>query len=76
MRIDLSDIISANKKAVISQWYVDQGSRVRAGDDLLEVVTDKASFDVSAPCSGKVEVIYTKKGAEVGPSEIIARIVE
>ena len=42
----------APDEARVSFWFSDVGATVTEGDDLLEMVTDKASFTVPAPASG------------------------
>jgi len=40
----------------IIEWSKDNGSQVEEGEILLEVETDKASVEVAAPASGKLEI--------------------
>ncbi len=51
-------------KAVVACWHVNPGQEVNAGDELLEVVTDKASFCVESPVKGKIRTIVVSQGAE------------
>ena len=44
----------APASAKVSFWYVDPGDTVGQGDDLVQMVTDKATFDVPAPVAGKL----------------------
>ncbi len=43
---------NAPDEARVSFWFADVGAAVAEGDDLLEMVTDKASFTVPAPAAG------------------------
>ncbi|MEI6076535.1 MAG: 2-oxo acid dehydrogenase subunit E2 [Verrucomicrobiota bacterium] len=42
-------------EAAVIQFLVAPGDRIEAGQDLIEVETNKASMTVSAPCGGSVE---------------------
>ncbi|HEY63683.1 MAG TPA: biotin/lipoyl-binding protein, partial [Caldilineae bacterium] len=47
------------------QWLVKEGDEVRRGDPILEIETDKATFEVPAPASGVVRIIEHQEGEEV-----------
>ncbi len=49
---DFGDGDDAAAEAAASYWPVEVGASLREGDDLLEVITDKASFVVPCPCAG------------------------
>ena len=51
-------------KATVACWHVKPGDCVNAGDDIAEVVTDKATFNVEAPASGKLKSIAVAEGKE------------
>jgi pyruvate/2-oxoglutarate dehydrogenase complex dihydrolipoamide acyltransferase (E2) component len=40
--------------AVLSLWYADPGEVIFEGDRLLEVLVSGATFDVSAPATGRL----------------------
>ena len=42
-------------EAAVIQFLVQPGDRVEAGQDLIEVETNKASMTVTAPCGGRLE---------------------
>ena len=62
------------EKAVVACWHVKRGDRVNAGDDIVELVTDKATFNVSAPIGGRIEKIYFEEGKEVKIGASLASI--
>jgi len=39
-------------KIKISQWFFDVGDEVKAGDNLVEAMTDKISINIESPKSG------------------------
>lgn len=49
---DFNDGEAGDLDAVVSLWIADEGTFVAEGDDLLEIITDKASFVVPCPRSG------------------------
>ncbi len=61
-------------KAVVACWHVNPGQDVNAGDEVLEVVTDKASFCVEAPAKGRVKSIAVPAGAEASVGAILGVI--
>ena len=44
----------AGDKATVSVFFRDPGDDINEGDDLVEMVTDKATFTVPCPVSGKI----------------------
>lgn len=42
----------AGEEATLSFWYVEIGGAVKEGEDLVEMVTDKATFNVPSPAKG------------------------
>ncbi len=51
-------------KATIACWHARIGSLVKAGDEIVEVVTDKASFNVESPASGMLKSIIVAEGQD------------
>ena len=44
----------AGEEARVAFWYVDVGEEVDPDDNLLQMLTDKATFDVPSPRKGKL----------------------
>ena len=44
----------AGDEATVSYWLVNEGDEVSEGDDLVEMVTDKAIFKVPSPLTGRL----------------------
>lgn len=64
------------KKAVISYWFVKEGDKIDKDNDLVELATDKAAFNLPAPCSGALSKILFKEGDTVDIGEVLALIQE
>jgi pyruvate dehydrogenase E2 component (dihydrolipoamide acetyltransferase) len=58
----------------LNLWYVEEGQQVKAGDDLAELVTDKAAFNLPAAEDGRVVRLLLKEGAAVKPGDKLAEI--
>jgi len=64
------------EKATISFWYHKEGEQINKDEDLVELVTDKAVFNLPSPCSGIIREIFFKEGQTVDIGEVIALIEE
>ena len=62
------------EKAIVACWHTAVGHQVKKDDDLLELVTDKATFNVPAEISGIVKEIRVSEGQEAGLGEVLAVI--
>ncbi|PIP19498.1 MAG: hypothetical protein COT38_03485 [Candidatus Omnitrophica bacterium CG08_land_8_20_14_0_20_41_16] len=67
-KIVLPELGGGQKKATVSYWYFKVGEKVSEKDDLVELTTDKAAFNLPSPCSGTLTEIIIPVGeaAEVG----------
>ena len=65
----------APDEAEVSFWYAEEGEQIEEGQDLLEMVTDKAAFTVPSPVSGTLKEIRAGEGAKVAVGQVMA-IVE
>ncbi|KPK62654.1 MAG: hypothetical protein AMK73_05825 [Planctomycetes bacterium SM23_32] len=65
----------APDEAEVSFWYVEEGEAVAEGQDMVEMITDKAAFTVPSPVAGTVRSIVAGEGDKVRVGEVMA-IVE
>ena len=61
-------------EATVSFWMCEEGGNVNIGDDIIEMLTDKATFNVPAPVSGVLKDILVKEGDIVKVGQKIAGI--
>ncbi len=61
-------------KATVACWHAKLGQAVKAGDEILEVVTDKASFNVEAPCDGVLKSIAVPEGQDGAVGGVLGSI--
>lgn len=62
------------ESAVISLWHFAEGGIVKAGDDVVEVVTDKAAFNVPSDSSGEIKKIIRAEGDTVKVGDVLAEL--
>ena len=61
-------------KATVAFWHCKVGDQVQEGDDVVELVTDKATFNVPAPSSGVIKKVLFKEGQDALIGEVLAVI--
>ena len=59
-------------KIVVSFWHVEEDEEFVEGNDLMEVSTNKATFNIPAPGTGKLIEILVQEGDTVEPGDVIA----
>ncbi len=62
------------EKATISYWYFKAGDKVSEKKDLVELVTDKATFNLPSPASGTLREVRIKEGEVAKVGEVLAII--
>ena len=62
---------TAKCTAVLSYWYKRVGEPVRAGEDLLDYETDKATITMEAPADGVLAAIVVPEDGTVEPSMLL-----
>jgi len=62
------------EKATIACWHKRIGDKIEVEDDIVEVVTDKATFNVSAGGKGVLKEIRYKEGEEAKIGDVLAVI--
>ncbi len=63
-------------KATVSYWFFKDGEMVKEKDDLVELTTDKSTFNLPSPCSGIISEIMYSEGDSVEVGQILAVINE
>ena len=64
----------APDEAEVSFWYVEEGESVEEGQDLVEMITDKAAFTIPAPAGGRLAGIRAAEGAKVQVGQVMGTI--
>lgn len=60
--------------ARFSQWLIEVGASVKAGDPLLELETDKVAMEVPAPVDGILVETMAVQDQEITPEFVLGRI--
>lgn len=63
-------------EALVDKWLVAEGDTVRAGQPLANVVLVKATLDIGAPTSGRIEKILVKAGETFAQGKPMALLGE
>jgi pyruvate/2-oxoglutarate dehydrogenase complex dihydrolipoamide acyltransferase (E2) component len=60
--------------ARLSVWFAEPGDQVYEGDRLVEVATGGATFDVSAPATGRLTERFALPPDEIKPHQVLGEI--
>jgi 2-oxoglutarate dehydrogenase E2 component (dihydrolipoamide succinyltransferase) len=58
----------------IGQWLKGEGQRVEKDEDLVEIETDKATVEISAPVSGTISKVLKRTGETAAVGDVIGYI--
>lgn len=72
--IKVPDMGDAVTSATISMWHYKAGDMVKDSDELVELVTDKAAFNVPCGTAGRVSKLMFNEGDTVKSGDVIAII--
>ena len=61
-------------EGMIVKWRKKEGDRVKEGEVVVEIMTDKVTYEVEAPADGVIGKIYYKEGSMVPVYETIALV--
>lgn len=76
VKILLPQLSEGVQKATVSYWYFKAGDKVNEKDDLVELTTDKATFNLPSPCSGTLTEILALEGSAVNVGDSLGIIQE
>ena len=62
------------EKATVTVWFCKAGDAVKKDDNLVELTTDKAAFNLPSPASGTLAQIMAAESIEVRVGQILAAI--
>lgn len=63
-------------KAIVSRWLKKEGDKVKLGDPLVELETEKISYELESPYAGVLLKILAKENAEVPVGDPLCQIGE
>ena len=62
------------EKATVSYWFVQSGEHIAEKADLVELTTDKTTFNLPSPASGIISQLLCKEGDTVRVGDLLAVI--
>ncbi|MDP2920783.1 MAG: lipoyl domain-containing protein [Candidatus Omnitrophota bacterium] len=72
--LKLPELAEGVNEAVVSFWHFKEGDSVKEGDEIVEMATDKAAFNVPCKFSGVLKKIAAKEGDTVKVGQVLAII--
>jgi len=76
VKVVLPELGEGITKAIVSYWFFKDGEMVNQFDDLVELTTDKSTFNLPSPCKGIISEIMYSEGDTVSIGQILAVINE
>lgn len=76
VKVVLPELGEGIQKATVSYWFFKEGDRVNEKDDLVELATDKATFNLPCPAKGTLTEILISEGDTAHIGEILGTIDE
>ncbi len=76
VEVNLPELGEDIEDATISFWHVEEGEHIVKDADLVEITTDKATFNVPSPVTGILVEVIAHEGENVQVGNLIARIQE
>ena len=74
LKIILPELGQGIEKATVSFWFFKEGDKVSEKEDLVELTTDKAAFNLPCPFSGVLKEIIFHEGDTVNVGEVLGII--
>jgi len=62
------------KEGTVGKWYKKEGENVEKGEPIVEVVSEKATYDLEAPSSGILRKVLVQEGVDVPVNAVIGVI--
>lgn len=72
--LKLPELAEGVNEAVVSFWHRKEGDDIKDGDEIVEMATDKAAFNVPSKSSGVLKRIVAKEGDTVKVGGVLAII--
>lgn len=63
-------------KAVVLRWLKREGDRVNVGEPLVELETEKVSYELESPSTGTIVKLIARETAEVPVGDPLCEIEE
>ncbi|MEW6008895.1 MAG: biotin/lipoyl-containing protein [Candidatus Omnitrophota bacterium] len=75
-KVILPELGEGITKATVTYWHFQEGDSLKEGEDLVELATDKATFNLPSSATGKLSKILVEEGVSVEVGSALAEIQE
>lgn len=72
MEVKLPEMGEGIEEASVSFWYKKPGDAVKEGEDLVELTTEKTSFNLPSPATGTVKSINVQENEKAKVGQTLA----
>ena len=72
--LKLPELAEGVNEAVVSFWHFKEGDVIKEGDEIVEMATDKAAFNVPTKVAGTLKKIVANEGDTVKVGSVLAVI--
>lgn len=72
--LKLPELAEGVNEAVVSFWHFKEGDSIKEGDEIVEMATDKAAFNVPCNLSGVLKKKLAQEGDTVKVGQALAII--
>lgn len=62
------------KEGTVGRWYKKEGENVEKGEPIVEIISEKATYDLEAPASGVLRKILVEEGVDAPVNSVLAVI--
>ena len=74
VELKLPELAEGVNEAIVSFWHFKEGDSIKEGDEVVEMATDKAAFNIPSKAAGVLKKIKAKEGDTVKVGEVLAVI--
>jgi pyruvate dehydrogenase E2 component (dihydrolipoamide acetyltransferase) len=62
------------KEGTVGKWYKKQGDTITKGEPIVEIISEKATYDLEAPATGTLNKILVEAGVDAQVDTVLAYI--
>src|SRR5215212_4374549 len=74
IEVKVPEVGESVTEVYVGQWHKAEGDEVKADEELVELESEKATFDAPAPAAGVLKQILKKTGDKADVGEVVAYI--
>ena len=74
VELKLPELAEGVNEAIVSFWHFKEGDNIKEGDEVVEMATDKAAFNIPTKAAGVLKEIKAKEGDTVKVGEALCII--